>query len=265
VTEHGGPTPRLGRDSLAALGAWMIDALSEGEPSGPEPFWASQWRTWSGPEGRLDTSTMWLIDGLAAHLIRGYRTLWPDLEWELDTAKSSVHYQEPVFGHHSIPGQARNVIRAARAEPPDLDWLGAVWDRQVETAATYRAKQEDAAAVGAASADEDDGPLPYGEISVEPLDEPMEDLGVDLGLWIPEGTEWAIGEAAFEDLDQRIAALPGVRKVVWEDREVMYAAQEPGRTPEQLREAIVALLRADVERQQALEAAEDREDGEDVG
>ena len=40
----------------------------------------------------------------------------------------------------------------------------------------------------------------------------------------------------------------------------MYARLEAGRTPEALREAIVELLRADVERQAAIEAAEDETD-----
>jgi len=48
-----------------------------------------------------------------------------------------------------------------------------------------------------------------------------------------------------------------VRKVLWEDREVMYAAIEPTMTPEELRSAIVAMLRADVARQQEVERAEE--------
>lgn len=258
VVEGGGPRPACDRGSLAALGSWMIDALTEGPPSGPEPYWATPWRTWPGPEGRLDTPTLWFIDGLAAHMIHCYGTLWPEFEWKLDTHKSSVSYQEPVFGAYSPPGPARGVIRAARAEPADREWLGRWWDRQVEMAGTARSTQ----ATAADDRTPEDEPLPFSAISVERLDAPLEELGVDLGIWIPEQAESAIGEHAFATLESRIAAIPGVAKVVWEDREVLYARQEVGRTPGLLRDAIVAMLRADVARLRAADAADAADEDE---
>jgi hypothetical protein len=65
-----------------------------------------------------------------------------------------------------------------------------------------------------------------------------------------------IGDGAFASLDQRIAAPPGVERVVWEDREVMYADLAGGTSSDQLREAIVELLDADIERLRAVDDEE---------
>jgi hypothetical protein len=227
VAALGGPPPACGRDELARLGAWLIDALEEAEPSGPAPDWAVDWRTYPGAPGRLSTETLWLIDGAAAWFARCYHELVPDLEWELDTYKSSVTYHRPVLGTISPPAPASGVVGAALKDPPDRDWLGRIWDAYAAAAERRAAAPPDA---------------PGDELLDEVTVSPADDSDWDVTIWIPEAAESILGEAVFEQLADRIAALPGVVKLVWEDREVMLALVEPGVLPDALRARVVGAL-----------------------
>jgi hypothetical protein len=227
VRELGGPEPGCSREAMAALGAWLIDALEEGPADGPVPWWADSWHLGVGPTSRMSTATLWLLDGLSAWFADCYRAATPGLAWELDTYRRSVTYHRPVLGALSPPHPAPVVVRAARADPPDRDWLARIWDAYTSQPPGPRSAE---------------GPT-LDEVLDELAVEPSDHAGWDVTIWLPEATEAVVGERAFERLEAAIRSLPGIRELAWEDREVMLAQLEPGVAPEAVRQRVVGVVR----------------------
>ena len=65
-------------------------------------------------------------------------------------------------------------------------------------------------------------------------------------LWIPEYAEPILGEAIFKSLEGRLAAIPGVERLGWEDREVFLARVARGTSPDDLRRHVTEIVRAAV-------------------
>ena len=84
-----------------------------------------------------------------------------------------------------------------------------------------------------------DAPLAVDDVEVARTEMP----GYDVEIWIPEYVEQLIGSEAFEGLERRFAAIPGVRTLMWEDRELLYAKLERGTRVAELQDRIKAILR----------------------
>jgi hypothetical protein len=65
-------------------------------------------------------------------------------------------------------------------------------------------------------------------------------------FWIPEYAEPTLGEAIFESLEGRLAAISGVERLGWEDREVFLARIAPGTSVDELRRQATEVIRGAV-------------------
>jgi hypothetical protein len=65
-------------------------------------------------------------------------------------------------------------------------------------------------------------------------------------FWIPEYAEPILGEAIFQSLEGRLAAIPGVERLGWEDREVFLARVTPDTTAGELRRQVAEVVRGAV-------------------
>jgi hypothetical protein len=65
-------------------------------------------------------------------------------------------------------------------------------------------------------------------------------------IWIPEYAEPVLGEELFVGLEARLAALPGVQRLAWEDRERFLAHVARGTNLDDLRRGVVDVVRAAV-------------------
>ena len=225
VERLGGPTRGaldLSRESLQPLGRWMLGAVVDGPRDGDLPLWA-------GPMRQLSFSgdSLRLIDGLATYFAAALHRRHPTWQWEMSTMKLDVDYQVPVLGVLSpVRIMLVGLERGRSADPPDGEWILErfdVWDQSLDAAPTTDA----------------DTPLPVDDIEVARTEMP----GYDVEIWIPEYVEQLMGSEAFEGLQARFAGIPGVRTLIWEDRELMYAKLERGTRVAELRDRIKAILR----------------------
>lgn len=227
VMERGGPDLDGGRESLGALGAWMLSQLEPGPRDGELPMWA---RRPMGTElpGRVSAETLWLIDGANAYFVDCLRRRHPQLRWELALDRQVSDYQQPVlagFGQRRLeaPWPAFGVFAAALADPPKEDWLLEAfdaWEARVDRA--VKPEEPD-----------------LEDVEVRAIDDPE----WDVQIWISEAAEPVLGRPAFESLEERIGSLPGIEALVWEDREVFLARLEAGTELSALRADVAALLR----------------------
>ena len=141
--------------------------------------------------------------------------------------KLDIDYQVPVLGILSpVRIMLVGLERGRSADPPDGDWILErfdVWDRPSEGAPTT----------------DSDATLSVDDVEVAKTEMP----GYDVEIWIPEYVEQLIGSDAFGALEQRFAAIPGVRTLMWEDRELLYAKLERGTRVAELKDRIKAILR----------------------
>ena len=227
VARLGGPSRGaldLSRDSLQPLGRWMLDAVVDGPRDGEVPLWAQ-----TMPEYQLGRSgdSIRLIDGLATYFAAALHQRHPAWRWEMSTIKLDIDYQVPVLGVLSpVRVMLVGLERGRSADPPDGDWILErfdVWDQSVDAVSTTDA----------------DARLAVDDVEVVRTEMP----GFDVEIWIPEHVEQLIGPEAFEALEQRFATIPGVRTLMWEDRELLYAKLERGTRVAELRDRIKAILR----------------------
>ncbi len=225
VERLGGPTSGaldLSRDSLQPLGRWMLDAVVDGPRDGDLPLWA-------GPMRQLSFSgdSIRLMDGLATYFAAALHRRHPTWRWEMSTMKLDIDYQVPVLGVLSpVRVMLVGLERGRSADPPDGDWILErfdVWDQSVDAASTTDA----------------DARLAVDDVEVVRTEMP----GFDVEIWIPEYVEALIGAEAFAALEPKLAALPGIRKLIWEDRELLYAKLDRGTSIAELRDRIKAILR----------------------
>ena len=226
VGAGGGPDLDSTRDGFARLGAWLLDAIGEGGRSGSEPEWA---QGLAGPVRRLSTESLWLIDGTAAYVLASLRESASQVRWELCTDRRDSYLHESLLEplHLSTDLVVGNLLRSLLASQTTQDWLARIRDPMVNRLETMRGVTES------------DEALPLGEVAVAPYDgDPW-----NAQLWIPEGAESVLGRQRFEALAPAIEGLTGVRRLAWEDREVMLVELAPGTDLDALRQRIVELLR----------------------
>ena len=225
VERLGGPSRGaldLSRESLQPLGRWMLDAVVDGPRDGDLPLWAGPMRQLS-----LSGDSLRLMDGLATYFAAALHRRHPTWQWEMSTIKLDIDYQVPVLGVLSpVRVMLVGLERGRSADPPDGDWILErfdVWDQSFDAAPTTDA----------------DAPLSVDDVEVARTEMP----GYDVEIWIPEYVEQLIGSEAFEALEQRFAAIPGVRTLMWEDRELLYAKLERGTRVAELQDRIKTILR----------------------
>ncbi len=216
------PELDLSRDSMRPLGAWVLGAVADGPRDGEVPLWAQSMPpyqlTWSGDGIRL-------MDGLATYFAAAVHRRHPGLTWTMSTKSFDVDYQTPTLGNlMPVRPMLVGLDRGRSAEPPDGDWLVRIfdpWDQAFERGPSA-----------------DDKPA-IDDVDVNPTDMP----GFDVEIWISEAVEALIGADAFAALQPTLAAIPGVKELVWEDRELLYAKLERGASLPELRDRITAVLR----------------------
>lgn len=227
VARLGGPPPACDRESLAQLGAWLIDALEWGEPGPGRPAWATP----SATGHQLSDESVDLIDGLAAHYASCLQQLEPLLEWRLCTDRIDAYYQRAVLEpiHLTAPGPMLRAISVARSETPNREWLGELWDAWQMALERMRNRPHDLV----------DDPFPLDEIAVDPYD----GSPFNAQIWIPEGAEAVLGKDGFLALPGRLARLKGVEDLVHEDREIMLVRVAADQDLDELRRRVVGVMR----------------------
>jgi hypothetical protein len=229
----------LSRESLRRLGRWMLGAVVDGPRDGDIPLWAEPMPAY---QLTLSGDSIRLMDGLATYFAAALHRRNPSLRWALTTTRIDVDYHAPTLGGlMPVRPMLVGLERGQSADPPDGDWLLRlfdVWDEAFGSPA------------GAPGADDEPA---VDDVEVARTEMP----DYDVEIWIPESVETLIGAQAFSTLDERIAALPGIAKLVWEDRELFYAKLQRGTRLPELEDRIRAVLR-DAEADTALSSEESR-------
>jgi hypothetical protein len=65
-------------------------------------------------------------------------------------------------------------------------------------------------------------------------------------IWIPEYAETVLGDELFVGLEARLAALPGIERLAWEDRERFMVHIEGGTNLDDLKRGVVDVVRGAV-------------------
>lgn len=211
VVDRRGPVLDFSEQSMADLGAWLIDVVGEGAREAPIPVWAP-----SGDHfpGRVSSEGLWLLDGAALYFAEALRMRYPHLGWMLNREKTDAMYQHTMLVGFGADGAYRlapiipimKVFSARLEEPPDGEWLVQL----------YRVWMGHAAgAQGSVSAKETQTLI--DEVEVTAIEGGQD---WDAEIWVPDSAEAVLGESIFRDLPNRFAQIKGVKELVWEDREV---------------------------------------------
>jgi hypothetical protein len=80
----------------------------------------------------------------------------------------------------------------------------------------------------------------FEDVSVEAIDG---DPDFNAELWISEAAETVLGREAYDGLYDRFAAIPGVERLDWEDRERFLVRLRPGTDVHAVRDAARRTLR----------------------
>jgi hypothetical protein len=231
VTSRGGPpeaTLDLSRESLGPLGAWLLEPMPPGPEDDHRPVWA-----WDRPDDDPYLKGSWVPDGLGTYVFAMLRRRHPSLTWKLEDDRRSIHEGKPVLVGlgpiEVLPYAAMKgyLIRARQASPRDPDWLVKLFDAWSAALATKAAGTD----AGAAGADLDDE---VEDVSVEPIEG---DRDWNAELWISEAAETVLGREAYDGLYDRFAAIPGVERLSWEDRERFLLRLRHGTNPADVRDA----------------------------
>lgn len=216
--------------SFARLGAWLLDALEEGDrDAATTPIWA-----FAGDDfpGRLSSTSLQLFDGTALYLATVLQKRHPHLAWELARDPKIVDHQQPVltgFGLTRLP-PLMPVMRVFSARSPDArdpEWLVKlfrVWDENALKARPQGASDMEA----------------IDDVDVVALDDDPE---WDVEITIPDSAEHLLGGQRFQALPERLERVPGIARLAWEDRERFLAKLTPGARPEAVRDEVAAAMR----------------------
>lgn len=194
------------------------DSDSEGSPTARTPTPRSRparippWYPFQAGYCRhygVQRSLVRVTDGVAAYWAACLQAAQPDRHWTVGgcDARDTGYgfYNHPVLqrdGHHVVPHVhiatvvTRAVVRKRR-EDRDLDKLVWLYDLATGRGRTGQSEEE---------------PPRFEIIRTGPA---------SLELWLPETLEFELDQQAFDTLDQRIAAIPGIDRVRWQDREIM--------------------------------------------
>jgi hypothetical protein len=122
--------------------------------------------------------------------------------------------------------------RAREASPHDPEWLATLFDSWSTLAA-----QTASSVPRGTDADLD---RELEDVMVEAIDG---DRDWNAELWISEAAETVLGREAYDGLYDRFAAIPGVERLEWEDRERFLVRLRRGTDVHAVREAARAALR----------------------
>jgi hypothetical protein len=212
VAARGGPPETsldLTRDSLAPLGAWLLEPMPPGPEDTQKPVWA-----WDRADDDPYLQGSWVPDGLGTYVAAMLSRLHPSLSWKLEDDRRSIYHGLPV-----LVGMARmevlpyasvlgSLMDAQKASTPDPDWLVKLFD-------SWSALAAETAASGPFDADAElDRDL--DDVTVEAIEG---DPDWNAELSISEAAETVLGRDAYDRLYDRFAAIPGVERIEWEDRE----------------------------------------------
>ncbi|HUG85033.1 MAG TPA: hypothetical protein VMM13_10735 [Euzebya sp.] len=202
------------RHSLMALWPWVLrqpntDGVLPGDAPGVPPWYP--FRAAYCQHYGVQASLVAVIDGVAAYYAACLVAAQPARRWTIGGRsakdKGYAHYNAPVLqlGEHDtvphvqITTYVERAVVAGIADKRAPDALAGLYDTAI-------------AATGA--------PAPAGPAyAVLPLGPGQ--LQVDL----PENLEDLLG-AAFDTLDQQVAAIDGVSEVQWQDREVLLVTSD---------------------------------------
>lgn len=212
VASRGGPPETsldLTRDSLGPLGAWLLEPVPVGPEDSHKPVWA-----WDRADDDPYLQASWLPDGLGAYVTAMLRRHHPSLTWKLEDDKRSIYHGLPVLVGlgpvETLPYASMSISldRAREASPHDPEWLVKLFDR-------WSALTAETAASGPFNADaalEHD----LDDVTVEAIEG---DPDWNAELTISEAAETVLGREAYDGLYDRFAAIPGIERIEWEDRE----------------------------------------------
>ncbi|QNN52924.1 hypothetical protein [Nocardioides mesophilus] len=235
VAAAGGPPVDGSVESLDALASFAAARAHDPGPVTAEPFW------FEPPGHRPDwteAGAEW-VEGLAA-VVAEVITAATGARWVFDSDPRYVTGHQPV-----LQGVVNTPQRLASLAVAD-----SLSGRTGRPLSTLVPKMIDQYARGGRLADapdlgEADGPRaaaappPAGPVTVEVT--PLTGGPWDVQVSLPEEVEDLLGAAAYASLEERFAAVPGVRAVVFEDRDVAVLATD-GLDPEELRRALDGVL-----------------------
>jgi hypothetical protein len=229
VASRGGPSEAvldLTPDSLGPLGAWLLEPV----PPGPEDAWKPVW-AWDRSDDDPYLKGSWLPEGLGAYVYSMLRRRHPSLTWKLEVDKRSIYEGLPVLAgigpieHLPYAAMKGSMIRAQGAAPRDPDWLVKLFDGWSTAAADTAPPSQ----VGA----DDDLDREIEDVTVEAIEG---DPDWNAELWISEAAETVLGREAYDGLYDRFAAIPGVERLSWEDRERFLLRLRHGTNPADVRD-----------------------------
>jgi hypothetical protein len=238
VASRGGPpeaTLDLSRDSLGPLGAWLLEPVPPGPEDDQKPIWAFD-RADDDPYLKAS----WVPDGLGTYVFAMLRRRHPGLTWMLEEDRRSIYAGKPLLAglgpvEHMAYAAALGGLTSARgASPRDPDWLVDLFDRW----STLAADAEGGDGAGAATDRDDLDDL--DDVTVEVVDG---DPAWNAELRISEAAETILGREAYDGLYDRFAAIPGVERLDWGDREKFLLRLRAGTDATSVREAARRALR----------------------
>lgn len=236
VAAAGGPPVDGTVESLDALAAFVAARAHDPDPVTSEPFWFE-------PPGHrpdwTDAGAEW-VEGLAA-AVAEVITGATGAQWVFDTDPRFVTGHQPVLqGVVNTPQRLASVAVA--------DALSGRTGRSLSALVPKMIDQYDPAGrlAGAPILGEDDSrpaadvPTPTATpVTVELT--PLTGGPWDVQVSLPEEVEDLLGAEAHASLEERFAAVPGVRAVVFEDRDVAVLATD-GLDLAELRHALDEVL-----------------------
>jgi hypothetical protein len=235
VASRGGPpeaTLDLSRDSLGPLGAWLLEPVPPGPEDDQKPIWA-----FDRDDDDPYLKASWVPDGLGTYVFAMLRRRHPSLTWMLEEDRRSIYAGKPLLAglgpvEQMAYAAALGGLTSARgASPRDPDWLVNLFDRWSALAADTAGGQR---AGGVDDLDDLD------DVTVEAVDG---DAEWNAELWISEAAETVLGREAYDGLYDRFAAIPGVERLEWEDREKFLFRLRAGTDAASVREAARRALR----------------------
>ena len=242
VAAADGPPVDRSVESLDALAAFVAARAHDPGPVTVEPYW------FEAPAHRPDWTEVgaeW-VEGLAA-AVAEVITMGTGAEWVFDTDPRFVTGHQPVLqGIVNTPQRLASLavadVLSGRTGRP----LSALVRRMIDQYAPA-GRLAGAPTLGDADVVRAEAPTP----ATAPLT--VEVTALRGGMWdvqvsLPEEVEDLLGGEAHASLEERFAAVPGVRAVVFEDHDVAVLATD-GLDPEELRhalnEVLAGLIRAD--------------------
>jgi hypothetical protein len=222
-------------ESLDALAAFVAARVHDPSPVTADPFWFE-------PPGQrpdwTEAGAEW-VEGLAA-AVAEVITAATGARWVFDTDPRFVTGHQPVLRGivntpHRLASLAVADVLSGRTGRPLSVLVPKMIDQYDPTLRLARAP-----GLGENDAVRADAPTAVAApvtVEVTPLTGGPWDVQVSL----PEEVEDLLGADAYASLEERFAAVPGVRRVVFEDRDLAVLSTD-GLEPEELRRALDGVL-----------------------